>query len=142
MKRTASAVWQGTLKDGSGTISTETGTLSSANYSFKTRFEGGATGTNPEELLGAAHAGCFTMAFSHASAEAGFPVERAETTAEVQLEQIPGGFEIPAVNLRLTAKVPGVDHAKFMEIAEGAKENCPLSKVLRADITLDATLEG
>jgi lipoyl-dependent peroxiredoxin len=142
MKRTASAVWQGTLKDGSGTISTETGALSGLNYSFKTRFEGDTKGTNPEELLGAAHAGCFAMAFSHAAAEAGFPVERADAKAEVELKQIPGGFEIPSVHLTLKAKIPGIDQAKFEEVAQGAKANCPLSKVLRANITLDATLEN
>lgn len=142
MKRTASAVWHGTLKDGSGTVSTETGTLSGVNYSFKTRFEGDTKGTNPEELLGAAHAGCFAMAFSHAAAEAGFPVETASTTAAVELKQIPGGFEIPAVHLTLTAKIPGIDQATFEQVAEGAKANCPLSKVLKADITLDATLES
>lgn len=142
MKRTASAVWQGALKDGSGTISTETGTLTDTAYSFRTRFEGEGTGTNPEELLGAAHAGCFTMAFSHEAAQAGFPVTRAETKAEVQLEQVPGGFEIPAVHLTLSAQIPGIDEATFQELAVKAKENCPLSKVIRATITLDATLQG
>ena len=142
MKRTASAVWHGTLKDGSGTVSTETGTLHAVNYSFKTRFEGDTKGTNPEELLGAAHAGCLAMAFSHAAAEAGFPVETASATAAVELRQIPGGFEIPSVHLTLTAKIPGIDEATFREVAAGAKANCPLSKVLKADITLDATLES
>lgn len=141
--RTATAHWSGALSDGSGAISTETGTLSETPYSFDTRFgdEGGTSGTNPEELLGAAHAGCFTMAVSHALAEAGHPPARAETRAEVHLQRVEGGFEIPSIHLVLDADVPGIANDEFQRIAEDAKENCPLSKVLRAaDITLDATL--
>ncbi len=140
MHRKASAIWQGALSSGSGSITTETGTLSATPYSFKTRFEGEKSGTNPEELLGAAHAACFTMAVSHALAEAGFPVTKAETEAVVELNQVPGGFEIPSVTLKLMADVPGVTEEQFQEIAKSAKENCPLSKVLKADITLEATL--
>ena len=141
--RTATAHWSGSLSDGSGAISTETGTLSDTPYSFETRFgdEGGQSGTNPEELLGAAHAGCFTMAVSHALAEAGHPPERAETEAQVHLKKVEGGFEIPSIHLVLEASVPGISEDEFLEIANDAKENCPLSKVLRAaEITLDATL--
>ena len=143
--RTATAHWSGALSDGSGAISTETGTLSETPYSFETRFgdDGGRKGTNPEELLGAAHAGCFTMAVSHALAEAGHPVERAETEAQVHLEKVEGGFEIPSIHLVLTADVPGVEEDEFQRIAADAKANCPLSKVLAAaEITLDATLRS
>ena len=142
MHRKASAQWQGPLSSGSGTISTETGTLSGTPYSFKTRFEGEKSGTNPEELLGAAHAGCFTMAVSHALAEAGHPVTKAETDASVELVQVPGGFEIPSITLTLVADVPGIPEEKFQEVAKAAKENCPLSKVLKANITLNATLKS
>ena len=141
--RTATAHWSGSLSDGSGAITTETGTLSETPYSFETRFgdEGGKSGTNPEELIGAAHAGCFTMQLSHMLAEAGHPPEKAETRAEVHLKKIEGGFEIPSIHLVLTADVPGMDDDEFQSIAREAKETCPLSKVLRAaDITLDATL--
>lgn len=139
MKRTASAIWQGELKSGSGTISTETGTLSGAPYSFATRFEGGQ-GTNPEELLGAAHAGCFTMAVSFALQMAGFPVTKAETTATVEVKEVPSGYEIPSIHLDLTAEVPGISEEQFLEMANAAKEQCPLSKVIKAEITLDAKL--
>lgn len=140
--RSASAHWSGSLSDGSGAISTESTALSDKPYSFSSRFEeNGEAGTNPEELLGAAHAGCFTMSVSHALAEAGHPPTRAETTAKVHLEQLPGGFEIPKIDLVLTADVPGISEDEFQEIANDAKENCPLSKVLKAaEITLDATL--
>ena len=143
MTRTATAHWSGPLSDGSGAISTETDTLDEAPYSFETRFgdEGGKSGTNPEELLGAAHAGCFTMQLSHNLAEAGHPPTRAETRAEVHIKQGKGGFEIPSIHLVLTADVPGISEDEFNRIATDAKENCPLSKVLRAaDITLDASL--
>lgn len=143
MTRTASAHWSGALSDGSGAISTETGTLDETPYSFDTRFKGEGTGTNPEELLGAAHAACFTMQLSHNLAEAGHPPTRAETTAQVHLQQVEGGFEIPSVHLVLTAAVPGISEEDFRRIANDAKTNCPLSKVLRAaDITLDATLSS
>ena len=141
--RSASAHWSGALSDGSGAISTETGTLSEIPYSFETRFgdDGGQKGTNPEELLGAAHAGCFTMAVSHGLAEAGHPPKKAHTTAKVHIKKVEGGFEIPKIDLVLEADVPGISEEKFMEIANDAKENCPLSKVLKAaEITLDATL--
>lgn len=140
--RNASAHWSGSLSDGSGAISTETSALSEKPYSFSSRFEeNGEAGTNPEELLGAAHAACFTMQLSHNLAEAGYPPKRAETTAKVHLEKVPGGFEIPRIDLVLTADVPGVSEDEFRKQADAAKENCPLSKVLRAaEITLDATL--
>lgn len=138
--RSASARWSGTLSDGSGAVSTETGTLSETPYSFESRFEDGV-GTNPEELLGAAHAGCFTMDVSNKLSKAGHPPERAESTAEVHLEKTDGGFAIPRIHLTLEAEVPGISDDEFQRIAADAKENCPLSKVLRAaDITLDATL--
>ena len=139
--RTASAHWSGPLSDGSGAISTETGTLSETPYSFESRFKGEGRGTNPEELVGAAHAGCYTMQLSHLLAEAGHPAERAETTAKVHLEQAGGGFEIPKIELVLTASVPGISDDEFQRIAKEASETCPLSKVLKAaEITLDATL--
>ncbi|WP_420454275.1 OsmC family protein [Rubrivirga sp.] len=139
--RTASAHWSGALADGSGAISTETGTLSETPYSFNSRFKGEGAGTNPEELLGAAHAACYTMQLSHMLAEAGHPPTRAETTATVHLEQVEGGFEIPKIDLALDADVPGIDEREFQRIAKEASETCPLSKVLEAaEITLDATL--
>lgn len=141
MTRTASAHWSGSLGDGQGAISTETGTLSETPYSFETRFEGEGSGTNPEELLGAAHAACFTMQVSHMLAEAGHPPTRAETTAKVNLKKIDGGFEIPSIDLVLTADVPGIEDGEFQQIAKKASETCPLSKVLAtAEISLDATL--
>lgn len=141
MKRTASAVWSGGLKDGKGSISTQSGVLKDAQYGFKTRFEDGP-GTNPEELIGAAHAGCFSMALSAQLGEAGFTAERIETNAAVTLEKLDTGFTITAVHLQLRAKIPGVDQAGFEAIANKAKEGCPVSKVLNAKITLDAQLES
>ncbi len=143
LTRNASAHWSGSLSDGSGAISTESNALQEKPYSFSSRFkENGEAGTNPEELLGAAHAGCFTMSVSHGLAEAGHPPSRAETTAKVHLEKGPDGFEIPTIDLVLVAEVPGISEEKFLEIANDAKENCPLSKVLKAaEITLDATLQ-
>ncbi len=139
--RTASAHWSGALADGAGAIFTETGTLSNTPYSFETRFKGEGTGTNPEELLGAAHAACYTMQLSHMLAEAGHPPASAETTARVHIESVDGGFEIPTIDLVLDAVVPGVGEDEFQRIAREASETCPLSKVLRAaTITLDATL--
>ena len=140
--RSASAHWSGSLSDGSGAISTESTALSEKPYSFSSRFEeDGEAGTNPEELLGAAHAGCFTMAVSHELAQAGHPPSRAETVARVHFQKASGGFEIPRIDLVLTAVVPGISDDAFQRIAQSAKENCPLSKVLRtAEITLDATL--
>lgn len=139
MKKTASAVWQGGLKDGKGQISTESGALKQAPYGFNTRFEG-TPGTNPEELIGAAHAGCFSMALSMMLGEAGFTPERIDTHAEVSLDKQADGFAITAVHLTLKATVPGASEAQFQEIANKAKEGCPVSKVLNASITLDATL--
>jgi osmotically inducible protein OsmC len=140
IKRTASAAWSGGLKDGKGSISTESGALSTYPYGFAARFEG-KKGTNPEELLGAAHAGCFTMALSLILGEAGFTATQMDTTARVTLEQVEGGFAISAVHLALKAKIPGVDQAKFSELANKAKAGCPVSKVLKADISLEASLE-
>ena len=139
MKKTASAVWQGGLKDGKGQISTESGALKQAPYGFNTRFEG-TPGTNPEELIGAAHAGCFSMALSMMLGEAGFTPERIDTHAEVSLDKQADGFAITAVHLPLKAPVPGASAAQFQEIANKAKAGCPVSKVLNATISLDATL--
>ena len=138
MDRKAHARWSGDLKSGKGHVKVASGGLNGP-YGFTSRFESG-TDTNPEELLGAAHAGCFTMAVSAALGEAGITAERLETTAAVTLERADGGFSIPAVALRLEARIPGIDDANFQEIAGKAKASCPLSKVLRAEITLDAKL--
>jgi osmotically inducible protein OsmC len=139
MIRSAAAVWQGGLKDGSGLLSTQSGVFKDQPYSFKTRF-GDTPGTNPEELIAAAHAGCFSMALSLFLANTGLTPERIETTAKVTLEQQGNGFAITAVHLDVSAKVPGADNAKFQDAARGAKENCPVSKVLNAKITMDARL--
>lgn len=139
MKKTASAIWQGGLKDGKGQISTESGVLNQAPYGFNTRFEG-QPGTNPEELIGAAHAGCFSMALSMILGEAGLTPERIDTKAEVTLDKQPDGFAITAVHLILKAKVPGASEEQFKELANKAKSGCPVSKVLNANISLDATL--
>jgi osmotically inducible protein OsmC len=140
MKKTASAIWEGGLKDGKGQISTESGALRNTPYGFNTRFEG-VPGTNPEELIGAAHAGCFSMALSMILGEAGLTAERIDTTAEVTLDKQPDGFAITAVHLILKAKVPGASAEQFSELANKAKAGCPVSKVLKgAEISLDATL--
>jgi len=139
IKKTASAHWAGDLKTGIGSISTETGVLREAPYGFKARFEGGK-GTNPEELIGAAHAGCFSMALSMILGEAGLTAESIDTTAEVTLVKQDDGFAITAVHLVLKAKVPGATQQQFDELTTKAKLGCPVSKVLKADITLDATL--
>lgn len=139
MIKRAWAVWKGGIKDGGGTISTESGVLDAAAYGFKARFENGK-GTNPEELIGAAHAGCFSMALSLMLGEAGAPPEKIETHAAVTLEKVGAGFEITASHLTVTATVPGLDSAKFIELAEKAKAGCPVSKLLKAKITMDATL--
>jgi len=141
MIKKASAVWKGGLKDGIGSISTETGVLREAPYGFRARFEGGK-GTNPEELIGAAHAGCFSMALSKILGEAGFTAERLETQAEVTLDKVGEGFEITASHLILKARVQGVTAEAFKELAEKAKAGCPVSKLLKAKISLDATLES
>lgn len=139
IKRRGSAVWQGGLKDGKGSISTESGALKEHPYGFASRFEGRA-GTNPEELIAAAHAGCFSMALSLFLGEAKLTAERIDTSAEVTLEQVDGGYAITAVHLTLKAKVPGADQATFAKLADTAKAGCPVSKLFKADITLDATL--
>lgn len=141
MIKNASAVWRGGIKDGGGTISTETGVLREAPYGFKSRFEDGP-GTNPEELIGAAHAGCFSMALSLMLGEAGLTPEQIDTKAAVTLEKAGDGFEITASHLTVVARIPGADQAKFMEIANKAKTGCPVSKLLKANITMDARLEG
>lgn len=141
MKRSASAVWQGGLKDGRGTISTDSGVLSNTQYSFSTRFEEG-NGTNPEELIAAAHAGCFSMALSAQLANAGKTAERIETQATVTLEKTEGGFSVTAVHLKVRAKVPGATSSDFKTAAQAAKEGCPISRLLKATITMEATLEG
>lgn len=141
MKKTAWAIWKGSIKEGGGAISTETGVLKDAPYGFKSRFENGP-GTNPEELLGAAHAGCFSMALSLALGQAGFTPTSIETRAEVTLDKLGDGFAVTSSHLILKAKIPGIEKAQFDEIAAGAKAGCPISKVLNAKITLDATLES
>ena len=139
IQRNGSAQWSGGIKDGKGSISTESGALQSYPYGFASRFEGKA-GSNPEELLGAAHAACFTMALSLILGEAKLTATRMDTTARVTLEQVEGGWAINAVQLTLRAKVPGADAATFAELAAKAKAGCPVSKVLNANITLDAAL--
>jgi osmotically inducible protein OsmC len=139
MKRYASAVWQGTLKEGKGALTTQSGTLKGTPYTFRSRF-GEDPETNPEELIAAAHAGCFTMALSMVLGEAGFTADSLSTKATLTMEQMAGGFVITAVHLDLTGKVPGIGKAKFEEAANGAKANCPVSKVLNATITLTVTL--
>ncbi|MEA3152886.1 MAG: lipoyl-dependent peroxiredoxin [Betaproteobacteria bacterium] len=141
MIKKASAVWKGNLKDGIGSISTESGVLRDAPYGFKARFENGK-GTNPEELIGAAHAGCFSMALSKMLGDAGLTPDRIETHAAVTLDKVGEGFEITASHLSVVAKIPGADQAKFEEIANKAKAGCPVSKVLKAKITMDAKLEN
>lgn len=138
--RKASAVWKDGIKDGGGTISTETGVLKDAPYGFKSRFENGK-GTNPEELIGAAHAGCFSMALSLMLGNEGMTPEKIETQAEVTLDKVGEGFEITSSHLNVVARIPGADQAKFMQIATRAKEGCPVSKLMKAKITMDARLE-
>ena len=141
MKRKASAVWKGGLRDGKGTISTDSGVLSDTQYSFSTRFEQGV-GTNPEELIAAAHAGCFAMALSGQLGDAGLTAERIRTTASVTLDKTEAGFTITAVHLDVTAKIPGANQQAFETAANNAKAGCPVSKVLNAQITMDAKLEA
>ena len=140
IKRHASAAWSGSGKDGTGSLTTQSGTLKDMPYGFKSRF-GDGKGTNPEELIAAAHAGCFSMATAFQLSGAGHPPESLHTDATLTMEQVPGGWQIAAVHLAMRAKVPGIDAATFKELAEAAKANCPVSKVLNATITLDATLE-
>jgi osmotically inducible protein OsmC len=141
MIRKAKAHWRGTGRDGQGELTTDSGVLSDTPYSFKTRFES-EKGTNPEELIAAAHAGCFTMALAFALQGAGFTPDDLTTEAAVTLEPEGQGFRISKSALTLTAKVPGLDQAQFDAFAQGAEKNCPISKVLNAEITLDATLEA
>jgi osmotically inducible protein OsmC len=138
-KKKGSASWQGGIKDGKGSISTESGALSAYPYGFNSRFEG-QRGTNPEELIGAAHAGCFTMALSKILGEANLTATQMDTTAEVTLEQVDGGFAITTIHLTLKAKIPGADQATFETLAAKAKAGCPVSKLFKANITLDASL--
>jgi osmotically inducible protein OsmC len=139
IKRRGSAKWSGGIKDGKGAISTESGALKEYPYGFASRFEG-KPGTNPEELLGAAHAGCFTMALSLILGEAKLTATQMDTTAEVALEQVEGGYAITSVHLTLRANIPGADQAKFAELAAKAKAGCPVSKLFKTEITLDAQL--
>lgn len=140
MERKGSAVWTGGLKDGKGVVSTESGALKEIPYSFSTRFEN-TPGTNPEELIGAAHAACFSMAFSAQLQNEGLTPESVRTTATVTLEKTESGFQVDKVHLETVAKVPGASDADFQEAAEGAKTHCPISKLLNAEITVDARME-
>ena len=139
MDRSASAIWKGNLKEGTGTITTQSGTLKDTQYSFKTRFADGV-GTNPEELIAAAHAGCFTMAFSAQLTEAGFTADSIETTALLTLDMHGEAPTITKSALTMKAKIPNIDKAKFDELAHKAEVGCPVSRVLKATVTLDATL--
>jgi osmotically inducible protein OsmC len=141
IKKSASAHWEGNLNAGHGTITTTSGVLKETPYSFRDRFENGA-GTNPEELVAAAHAGCFTMALSLFLGNAGFTPESLDTRAEVTLDQVKSAPAVTAIHLTLTAKVPGITQEKFDELTAFAKANCPISKLLNAPITLDTTLEA
>lgn len=139
INRQGSAVWEGGIRDGRGAISTESGALKSYPYGFASRFEG-KPGTNPEELIGAAHAACFTMALSLILGEAKLVADHMETSAKVTLEQVAGGYAITAVHLTLAAEIPGADQATFEKLTTAAKAGCPVSKLLKTDITLDAKL--
>lgn len=141
MKKTGSAEWKGGLKDGTGTISTQTGVLRNAPYGFKSRFEDGP-GTNPEELIGAAHAACFSMAFSLILGNNNLKADYIRTSAAVSLEKVGEGFAITASELTVNAKIPGADAATFDRLANEAKAGCPVSKVLNAKITMQATLDA
>ena len=140
MKRKASAVWRGDLKSGKGNISSDSGVLKDAQYSFSTRFENGI-GTNPEELVAAAHAGCFAMAFSSELGKAGLKPDSIEATATVTLEMLPTGPTVTESHLDVTVKVPGADKNKVLEIANAAKAGCPISRLLTAKVTMDAKVE-
>ena len=140
MKRSAAAQWKGSLENGQGTLTTDSGVLDSTPYSFKTRFTD-ENGTNPEELVGAAHAGCFSMALSMILGQEDFTAERIDTKATVQLDEVYGGFAITRVHLHCRASVPGASAEQFDEAAEAAKANCPISKLLTAEITMDAALD-
>ena len=140
MKRKASAVWRGGLKDGKGTISSESGVLKETPYSFSTRFENGI-GTNPEELIAAAHAGCFSMACSAELGKAGITPESIHTTANITMDKTDAGWTVTESHLDVAAKIPGVDPAKFTAAANAAKAGCPISRLLKANVTMDAKLE-
>lgn len=139
MERKATAVWQGGLKDGKGRISTQSGLLKDAQYGFTTRFESGA-GTNPEELIAAAHAGCFSMALSGQLGNAGMTAQSIETTAAVTLEKLEAGWTVTKIHLDCACQIPGADKAKFEQAADNAKKGCPISRLLKAEITLSARL--
>lgn len=141
MQRTASAHWSGGLKDGKGSLSSASGVLKNTPYSFSTRFEG-QPGTNPEELIAAAHAGCFTMALSAQLGNAGMTAQAIDTTATVTLEKTEAGFTVTASHLQVTAKIPGGDQGKFDQAAKNAEEGCPISRLLKAKITMEAKLEN
>jgi osmotically inducible protein OsmC len=141
INRTGSAAWQGGIKDGKGSISTQSGALKAYPYGFSSRFEG-LPGSNPEELIAAAHSACFTMALSKILGEAGFTATQMDTSAQVTLESVDGGFAITAVHLTLKGQVPGATKEQFAELAGKAKAGCPVSKLLKADISLDAQLVG
>jgi osmotically inducible protein OsmC len=140
MERTASAVWNGSLKEGKGTITTQSGLLSDAPYSFVTRFENGK-GTNPEELIAAAHAGCFTMALSAQLGTMNFTPQTLRTSAKLTLEKLDAGWTISKIHLDVSARVPGISASAFESAAASAKANCPVSRLLKAEITMDAHLE-
>lgn len=140
MKRKASAEWNGGLKDGKGTISTDSGVLRDTQYSFSTRFENGA-GTNPEELIAAAHAGCFSMALSGQLGNANLKADSIRTTATITMEKLDAGFTVTASHLDVVAKVPGATQEQFMTAANNAKSGCPISRLLKAEITMNARLE-
>jgi len=141
MIRKASATWQGDLKSGAGTMTAPSGVMTNAAYTFATRFED-KPGTNPEELVAAAHAGCFSMALSAELGRAGMTPDRIETTAAVTLETVDGKPTVTKSHLTVKARVPGADRAKFQEVADGAKAGCPISRLLKAEITMEATLDA
>ena len=141
MVRKASAVWKGSLKEGKGTISSDSGVLSNTSYSFSTRFEN-AKGTNPEELIAAAHAGCFTMALSAQLGNAGITPESLETTASLTLDKLDAGWTVTKIHLDVSARIPGADKAAFDKAAEAAKAGCPISRLLKAEINMTARLAG
>src|SRR5688572_25559662 len=141
MQRKASAAWQGGLKDGKGTLSADSGVLAETPYSFNTRFEN-TPGTNPEELLAAAHAGCFTMALSAQLGNAGMTAERLETTATITLEKVGDGFSITKSHLDLVARIPGADRAKFDAAVKAAETGCPVSKLFKAEISVNSRLDA
>jgi osmotically inducible protein OsmC len=141
MKRTATAVWNGSGKDGNGNLTTQSTTLNKSQYSYKSRFEEGV-GTNPEELIAAAHAGCYTMALAFGLQGAGFTPDSLETTATITLDPSSGVPTITSSHLVLKAKIPGITNDKFQELAKGAEQGCPVSRVLKAEISLEATLQS